>query len=281
MTIPTANDDMADRAWSIRRRNSIAVLANDSSLNRTRPEVLDRSTPCPACPLNWRHSDRRWHQMDAASIYSPPADTTVGTDTFTYTISDGNGGTGYCHRCASTSSSTCLPPQVAFTFTITDGTGGVLTDVSVGQSFLLNVFVEDVRNLPRGVFSAYLDVNWAQSDGNASVDGAFMYGPLYGSAPSGEYIAANNEIDELGAVDGIDESLHDGVELLVSIPFLATTAGTITFTGNPADDVPPNEVTIYGQSEIVLETQQFFDQVSVRFRIQLRCSCKTTAILST
>ena len=45
--------------------------------------------------------------------------------------------------------------------------------------------------------------------------------------------------------------LIDPLELLVTIPFRAVATGTATFTGDPADQVPPNETTLFGDSTFV------------------------------
>ena len=197
--------------------------------------------------------------QDGQSVIYTPQAGFLGSETFTYTISDGNGGTDTAT--ANVNVVNTLPTAVGYTFTVTDANGNPLSGVNVGDEFLLNVFVEDTRPVFRGVFSAYLDVTW--SGGDATLNGNFQYGELYPNTQSGAFDGAGNEINELGAVDGISEAAHDGVELLVSVPMTATVAGTITFTGNPADIVPPNETTVFGENDIVSPERQSFGVVTL------------------
>ncbi len=202
---------------------------------------------------------------DGRSVSYTPNPGFSGTETFTYTISDGNGGTDTAT--VSVEVTDILPPAVSFTFTVTNASGDVVDNVGVGDEFHLNVFVTDVRDVYRGVFSAYLDVTW--SGGDATLNGNFQYGELYPNTQSGTFDGAADEIDELGAVDGIDEAAHDGTELLVSIPMIATVAGEMTFTGNPADLIPgndppgQNETTLFGESMAVSAARMIFDTASV------------------
>jgi VCBS repeat-containing protein len=50
--------------------------------------------------------------------------------------------------------------DVDLSLTLTDTSGNPLTNLSIGQDFILHVFAEDLRDIPQGTFAAYLDINW-------------------------------------------------------------------------------------------------------------------------
>lgn len=111
-------------------------------------------------------------------VYSPAADF-VGQETFSYSIassvgsdtgivtvdvqSDGSGGNG--------------DPIVGFRLEAADAEGNELTDVNVGDEFVLNVYTDDLRVDGEGVYSGYLDVVF---DGDlASPNGVVTFGDDY------------------------------------------------------------------------------------------------------
>ena len=133
----------------------------------------------------------------------------------------------------------------------TDLAGNVISQVDAGDQFVLNVFVEDLRAVPLGVFSAYLDVDYDAS--LASVGGSITYGSAYPNGQSGD-TSLPGLIDEAGAFDGFFP-LGAGEFLLFSVPMTADAAGLLTLSGDPADILPAHEIAIYGQNVPVPSTE--------------------------
>ena len=88
---PVANDDAATVARG-QRRNAIDVLANDT----LGPDAGETLTVTAVTQGGARQ--RRPSRPPASATRRPP--TTSGSDSFTYTISDGNGGTRHGRRSA-------------------------------------------------------------------------------------------------------------------------------------------------------------------------------------
>jgi len=124
--------------------------------------------------------------------------------------------------------------------------GNPVSSVAVGDDFQLQVYVEDLRTEPDGVFAAYLDVFYTSQ---ASVNGAITYGAEY---PNGQWgdTGTPGVVDEVGASDGFTP-LGGGEFLLCSIPFEAVSAGTVSFTADPAEESPSHDVLVFGSNDPV------------------------------
>ncbi len=182
-------------------------------------------------------------------VYSPPADY-VGQEMFTYTVSDGNGGTaeGVVNI---TIQPEMTDPLANFIVEYTDLDGNSIDTIAVDEPFQIRVSVQDLRDNPIGLFSAYMDLMYPAGLLDVNGDIAFN-NSVYPAAHSGS-TSIDGLIDELGAVDGIseDEGLGGDPILLATIPVIATATGTAIVTTDPADRVPPNETTLFGTSRLV------------------------------
>lgn len=138
-------------------------------------------------------------------------------------------------------------PLVQVRLAAADTNGDPLTQIDVGQDFQLLGFVEDLRAAPRGVFAAYLDVTF--NPAFVSVNGPISFGDEYGNGQSGDASVAGT-IDEVGAFDGFDD-LGGGEFLLFSVPMTATANGSVTFAGDPADELPDHDTLLFGQGTAV------------------------------
>ena len=176
--------------------------------------------------------------------YTPPEGFT-GTDTFSYTISDNNGGRD---QAAVTVEVRELPDVVHFRLETTDSAGVPISTVSQGGEFQLRGYVEDLRANPTGVFSAYLDVTY-DNVSLVSRDGEITMSDTYPNAQSGD-ASVLGLLDEVGGIDGLSP-LGGGEVLLFSVPFQAEQAGTVIFAGNPADVLPLHAVELFGESQSV------------------------------
>jgi hypothetical protein len=174
-------------------------------------------------------------------IYTPKAGFS-GTETMVYTLRDRNGLTD-----SATVAVFVQPDLASIRLGAALANGTPITSVNVGQTFLLQGFVQDLSPASDGVFAAYLDVVY--SGAGASVQGTVTYGPEY---PNGQSGATNvpGLIDEVGAFDGIDP-LGPNEMLLFSVPMRADQGGTITFSGDPADVLPSHHVLLFGRTDPV------------------------------
>ena len=139
-----------------------------------------------------------------------------------------------------------LEDQVQVRVEAVDGTGEIVTMVEAGDEFFLNVYVRDLRDIPEGVYSAYVDVMFFGR--LVSVGGEISFGDEYQNGQSGA-VDLPGLVDELGAFGGFD-AVGDGEILLASIPFSAHRPGLASFLLTPADEIG-SEVLLFGQSEVV------------------------------
>ncbi|MBX9791184.1 MAG: hypothetical protein K2Y37_19870 [Pirellulales bacterium] len=116
---------------------------------------------------------------------------------------------------------------------VTDQLGNVLPDVEVGQSFYLEIWVDDLRGeIVGSVLAAYADVVYGAT--LASVSGAAVFSndfPLERSLST----ASAGLLDELGAATEAES--EDNERLLVRVPFVAVSDGLLGFTANAAGGV--------------------------------------------
>lgn len=138
-------------------------------------------------------------------------------------------------------------PFVQMRLETVDLDGSLISAVSLDEEFLLQVFVQDVRAEPEGIFSAYLDVSYDQN--LLSVVGPINYGPGFDFAQSGDTSTAGL-IDEVGATVFSIGTGGDDL-LLFSIRMRADAGGSLTLSSDPADILPIHEVTIFGGPIVV------------------------------
>jgi cyclophilin family peptidyl-prolyl cis-trans isomerase len=183
--------------------------------------------------------------IDAVSgiVSWTPSGSQVGPHLFTLVASDVAGNT----RDQDLDIAVSTDAKVSLRLELTDDQDNVLNTVDVGDTFQLNVYAQDLRQLPEGVFAAFLDILFdAQL---VQVDGTISYGSTFPNSPSGE-TGTPGLIDELGGV--ASSATYGGEEvLLATIPMRAQQSGDVTFTGEEADDVPANYVLLHGENTFV------------------------------
>ncbi|MDA1053137.1 MAG: Ig-like domain-containing protein [Planctomycetota bacterium] len=160
-----------------------------------------------------------------------------GTDTFTYQASD-----GFFVSNTVTVTITVTPTdlvRIRLAAAANDGTP--IDTIGVGESFVVNAFVEDIRSAPQGVFAAYLDVNY--NSNIASVNGAIVYATAFSNGRSGS-TATPGVIDEVGAFT--QQTLGGGEAFLFSVPFVATADGTLNLVIDAADVFPDHDTLLIG-----------------------------------
>lgn len=191
-------------------------------------------------------------------LYTPAAGFT-GTDSFTYTISDGNGGTATATVMVTVHSAPPSDPHVDLILQLTTPDGTPIDSLAPGQEFVLHVLAQDRSALPLGVFAAYLDVTWDAA--LAEVTGAIHYSSSFSNGQSGN-ASTPGLLDEAGSFAGLNE-LGAGPYEVFSVPMRATAAGALEFSANPADASPLHDVHVYGVDDPVPAADIHFGSVAV------------------
>ena len=136
---------------------------------------------------------------------------------------------------------------VEYSLELTDADGNAVSAVTVGDDFVLRVLVEDLRETPRGAFSAYLDVVW--SDNRVEVTGPLTYGTAFPNVHTGD-TSSGNLIDEAGGTGGFNE-LGSGQFLVFSVPMRAVSAGAVTIAAESADNSPHTDTLLFGTNTAI------------------------------
>lgn len=136
------------------------------------------------------------------------------------------------------------PATVLLRLQATDLCGQPIDRVAVGDEFWLEVYVQDLRPVPKGVFAAYLDVSYdaALVSPGSGENAGLIFGTTYVNGKSGEFSAG--VIDEAGAFAGIDQT-HGNEYLVFAVPLTATAAGVADFADSAADLIG-HDVLVYG-----------------------------------
>ncbi|MCA9125425.1 MAG: tandem-95 repeat protein [Planctomycetales bacterium] len=151
-------------------------------------------------------------------------------------------------------------PLVTYTAEVTDLSGNPITQVVVGQSFRLNVFVQDTRPTgPTGVFQNAIDVGVENSNlitfplGAGSVISNLTFGSLYQNGRRAS-LGANPIEDFLDEVNSFSTGTTPpdppgGVYLFFSADMRADAAGTVNFILNQHENEPTSQVNVFDQSQ--------------------------------
>ncbi len=215
---------------------------------------------------------------DDKLVYTPGAGF-EGYDSFQYTIGNVEG--------QSTATVTILGENpnalVAIDLEVTDLEGNPLEGpITVGDEFLVIATSRDLRpfQVAPGAFAVYLDILYDRGlalpnldpDNEQGFDIEFSpFDPL--DLPQGGYFNGRSGdaalpalVDEVGAFwAGIPDNPDRPLEVF-RITFTATGVGTATFEGNPADDLPGNEVLLFEPPAVVPASQIIygFDSVQIQ-----------------
>jgi VCBS repeat-containing protein len=229
---PLAADDLSFSVAEGSEENQLDVLANDSFA----PDVGETLT-IVAVSAGSAGGTVEIGLLGESILYTPnPAFS--GTETFTYTIEDNGGASDTATVSVNVMAAV---DQVRFRLETTNLGGNPISSVPVGSEFQLRGYVQDIRAVPSGVFAAFLDVVY--ETGRLTATEGLDFGPQYQTTPSGNP-NVDGLIDEVGAAAGL--TLLGGSEyLLFTLQFRADAAGTVTFTGEPADVSPASDVLLF------------------------------------
>lgn len=228
---PTANDDI----FEVNLNSpgvTLDVLANDT----TAPDLGETLTivqvtqPASGSVV-----------IQGTTLRYTPTPGFVGTETFTYTVSDGE----LTDTATVTVQVAQLPELVSFSIVTTDLMGEAISSALVGEEFVVQVYVQDMRQDGLGIYAAYLDLLYTQSLIEI-VPGSLEFSDDYGQLTSGN-TSIPGVIDEVGAA--LSEAVPNpppGNErlLLFSARFTATTEGLVELFTNPADVIDPAVIAL-------------------------------------
>ncbi|TWT53763.1 Dockerin type I repeat protein [Rubripirellula amarantea] len=161
---------------------------------------------------------------------------------------------------------------VAIDFALVNEAGTPITSVSVGDTFGVQVNVEDLRTFGSTfVFAGYLDVLYSSglimpvpgdsgSEFNFDVD----FGAGYVADAGVGTAIRRGIIDEFGTLSSAD-TVDDGVNpaLLATLYFEAIASGTATVVGSPADSSPFQDTLLFGEDEPIEVSQIRYDKLSI------------------
>ena len=132
-------------------------------------------------------------------------------------------------------------PLVEFRLEAVDSAGELATQVDVGESILVNVYVKD--NSAEGIFAAYADLDYSADllapAGNAVFSADFR------NFHHAEF--KRGQIDDAGAAAGFSPT-GDRELLLMTFPFTAVRAGSALIETSPADDLPAHDTLVFGNN---------------------------------
>jgi hypothetical protein len=200
------------------------------------------------------------------SIRYTPVRDFGGTETFTYTATDGTGKTTTATATIHTLEGARADDIVEFSFGFFDLADNPITRIPQGQQFRVAVYVDDLRpergagqvppvfvNEP-GVYSVYLDMLYSSGlvapvspASSGGLDFNVQFANLY---PAGRTGTAQTPgvISELGAFAGQITTMNKpNKELLATLLFTANSAGLADFIADPADLKPQSDVTVFNR----------------------------------
>jgi hypothetical protein len=128
--------------------------------------------------------------------------------------------------------------------------------------FILQAYVRDIREVPQGVFQAFVDALYDQN--LVMVNGTIDHDPTFLVLAQGS-TATPGLLDEVGGADDGAQppaGQRGDEQLLFSVPFKAIGTGVATFTLNPAD-LDENDVLVYLDDDPVPPAEINFVNTSI------------------
>lgn len=201
--------------------------------------------------------------------YTPATDF-VGTDSFTYQVSDGQGGVS--STTVTLTVAQPVNPLAAVLVSVTDLNGndlGAMPQVNVGQEFIVRVQVQDLRDpaaaqLGLGLFSAFIDLQYS----GTFVDfvGPVTFGSAYNNTSfrnPGD-ASVDGLINEVGSVqtDIFAGPIGAGPFTLFTVRLQADQFGKATITADPAD-LAGNDIQLFDPPTILAANQVTFGSIMV------------------
>ncbi|MFK7737831.1 MAG: tandem-95 repeat protein [Pirellulaceae bacterium] len=182
---------------------------------------------------------------DGALLWTPTS-AQVGTQAVAITLTDAAGNS----RSQDFGINVVEDPEVRIGLNIVDTNGQPLTTVDVGQTFTVQVTVQDLRGFQAtGVFAAYVDLLYDNNIIQPIASNPIENVSPFTNDPSGS-ASTPGLIDELGGFTG--ESTPTGAveRVLAEVTFTAVAAGNTGLTLEEADD-QGNDVLVFSEDQAV------------------------------
>lgn len=203
-------------------------------------------------------------------IYDPSSSSTLQalgdgeslTDTFIYTVSDGNGGTDT----ASVQVVVNGVDLVDYRLEVLDANGNVTTSVAAGSTFTLVAYTQDMRPNADGVFAAFLDVDYVGVP--VTISGPIVHNfasplPTFSQATFGSN-ATNGVLDEVGGLSStISPTGGDEFEVFRQSFVAGSTAGAVNFTANEPEDQGQRGTLLFGVNSAIPVAQVDFGSTAL------------------
>ena len=140
-----------------------------------------------------------------------------------------------------------VPDNVHFSVVVKNLQDRVISEIAQGETFLVEVTVENLSPTGRAVFAAYLDLKFDSM--LLMPQQPAEYGPDFPNGHSGTWRAVDSagELNEGGAFDGAT-FLQPGPYVLFTVQFTAVQPGSVVFAADPADEFPAGDVLVFGKS---------------------------------
>lgn len=126
-----------------------------------------------------------------------------------------------------------------------DDQGQLVTTITEGQEFWIELTATDVRPFGTGVFSAYFDLEVSD---NIVLGEDAVVPPGYTRVGNGTI--SGQTVDEFGAVFGTTADGGGSTQTFIRIPATAVAVGEVTLRPNPTE-ARGSEVTVYGSNDPV------------------------------
>ena len=185
-------------------------------------------------------------------------------DEIRYVVSDGRGGTDEGSLFVDVVGTGGI---AAYQLEILDADGEVTNSVDPGDTFTLIAYVEDVRSdssdigtAIRGVFAAFLDVDYDSS--GATANGGIVHSDFYNGATSGSNESAG-VLDEVGGIASLRPTGSGQIEVFRQSFTAGSSSATIVFSSNAPEDQAQQQTLSYGLDEPVRVPQIEFGSVTL------------------
>lgn len=153
-----------------------------------------------------------------------------------------------------------LAPMVRVWLEATDADGQVVSTIQAGETVVLNLYVDDLRDSGDGVYATYADIYYPARLVRLTED-PLVFDDVYANGRAGDLERAGL-LNEVGAFAGL-ETLGDGPRRLAQISFVAQRAGNAAFHPTPADAIG-HEVLLYGEDQVIPPRQVDWQGVNVQ-----------------
>ncbi|MCA9213226.1 MAG: hypothetical protein KDB27_09185 [Planctomycetales bacterium] len=140
--------------------------------------------------------------------------------------------------------------------------------IQVGETVHVSVYAQDIREVPLGIFSAYMDVAFP-SEILEFVPESLTFGSHFGAIPSGDTVIPGllNEIGSLTQGTLQDPPLPStaGLEkdLFFAFDLQGKSVGTAVVAAEPADVLPLHSITLNGLDDPIMPADVLFGQAAI------------------